>query len=81
MPTFASAKLRHVTDAGLSFDTLGRFLETPCIDVCEINPATGLCVGCKRSLDEIAAWASLSPAERRRIMAELGARDASMKVR
>jgi hypothetical protein len=56
-------------------------LETPCIDVCEINPATGLCAGCKRSLDEIAAWASLSSAERRRIMAELGTRDASAKVR
>jgi len=46
-------------------------LETPCIKVCRIDPHSGLCTGCLRSLDEIAAWGRMSSAERRRVMAEL----------
>ncbi|VDS07213.1 hypothetical protein PARHAE_00386 [Paracoccus haematequi] len=47
---------------------------SPCIKVCVIDPASGLCTGCWRSLDEIAAWATLSPEARQRIMADLPAR-------
>jgi len=32
---------------------------SPCIDVCRMSPATGLCEGCLRTLDEIAAWSRL----------------------
>ncbi|ADZ71253.1 DUF1289 domain-containing protein [Polymorphum gilvum] len=46
-------------------------METPCIDVCIIDPLTGLCRGCRRTLDEIADWSRLTPAERHKIMAEL----------
>ncbi|MCZ0960337.1 DUF1289 domain-containing protein [Paracoccus benzoatiresistens] len=49
-------------------------IESPCIKVCVIDPASGLCTGCLRSLDEIAAWSRLSPDARRLIMAELPAR-------
>ena len=31
-------------------------LMSPCISVCRINAATGLCEGCFRTRDEIAAW-------------------------
>lgn len=51
-----------------------RLMETPCVNVCVINDETGMCEGCNRRLDEIAAWSRLTPAERRRIMAELPAR-------
>lgn len=44
---------------------------TPCIKVCVIDPASGLCEGCGRTLDEIAQWSSLSEAERLAIMAVL----------
>jgi uncharacterized protein len=47
---------------------------TPCIKVCVIDAATGLCTGCARSLQEIAAWSTMSDAERSRIMSELPAR-------
>ena len=49
-------------------------LETPCIDICEIDAGTGLCLGCGRSLDEIASWAEMSPSERRAVMTTLPAR-------
>lgn len=49
-------------------------METPCISVCIVNKQTGLCEGCGRSVPEIARWASMTPAERRRIMNELPAR-------
>jgi predicted Fe-S protein YdhL (DUF1289 family) len=44
---------------------------TPCIKVCAIDAATGLCAGCGRSLSEIAGWSAMSDPERRRIMREL----------
>jgi len=41
---------------------------SPCIKVCVIDPATRLCKGCGRSLDEIARWGAMGEAERARIM-------------
>jgi uncharacterized protein len=58
-----------ITEAGLP-------LETPCIDVCEIDANSSLCAGCGRSLDEITNWAAMSREERRAIMAILPARQA-----
>lgn len=46
-------------------------MESPCVKICVIDPITGSCEGCLRTLAEIAAWASLTPAERRRIMSDL----------
>ena len=46
-------------------------METPCINVCTMDADTGLCVGCRRSLGEIAAWSGLTDGERRRITAAL----------
>lgn len=51
-------------------------VKTPCVLVCAIDEASGLCLGCMRTLSEIAGWARLSDADRERIMAELpGRRD------
>ncbi len=44
---------------------------SPCIKICVIAPATGLCSGCGRTLDEIARWGAMSEAEHARIMAAL----------
>jgi predicted Fe-S protein YdhL (DUF1289 family) len=49
-------------------------MESPCIKVCVIEPQTGLCQGCGRSLDEIARWSAMTGEERRRIMAGLAER-------
>lgn len=48
--------------------------ETPCIAVCMINPKTGLCYGCGRTLPEIARWHRIESAERLAIMDILPAR-------
>ena len=48
-------------------------IESPCVKVCLVHPATGLCVGCHRTIEEIAAWATLTPEARRAVMAELPA--------
>ena len=31
-------------------------IKSPCINVCELDPSTGLCLGCKRTIDEISNW-------------------------
>ena len=31
---------------------------SPCINVCRMNPRTGLCEGCFRTIDEIAQWST-----------------------
>ena len=55
-------------------------METPCIDVCEMDGASGLCLGCGRNIDEIARWAGMSAEERRAIMAVLPARKAQSEA-
>ena len=46
-------------------------MHTPCISICAHDPATGLCRGCGRTLEEIEDWMDLSAEEQLRIMAEL----------
>ena len=54
-------------------------METPCINVCEFDEAVGLCLGCGRTLAEIAGWATMTSAERRCIMGELASRNIPRK--
>ena len=42
-------------------------VDSPCVKICVIHPTARLCVGCNRSIDEIATWSRLDHAERRRI--------------
>ena len=44
---------------------------SPCISVCRLDPATQVCIGCGRTIAEIAAWPSLSEAERAAIVRRL----------
>lgn len=46
-------------------------ISSPCIKICVVDGATGLCFGCGRTLPEIAKWGSLSEDERLAIMAGL----------
>jgi predicted Fe-S protein YdhL (DUF1289 family) len=44
---------------------------SPCTAVCILDPASGLCRGCFRTIDEITRWAVMGAEEKRRILAEL----------
>jgi predicted Fe-S protein YdhL (DUF1289 family) len=47
---------------------------SPCIGVCLLDPTTRTCRGCRRTVEEIAAWYAASPAEKRAILARLAQR-------
>jgi predicted Fe-S protein YdhL (DUF1289 family) len=49
-------------------------IASPCNRVCVVHPARQICIGCGRTLDEIARWIELSGTERDGIMAQLPAR-------
>jgi uncharacterized protein len=49
---------------------------SPCVNVCRMDPGTGLCLGCARSLDEIASWSTLDDLAKRRVWKALPARRA-----
>ncbi|WP_106752297.1 DUF1289 domain-containing protein [Pannonibacter carbonis] len=49
-------------------------MESPCVHICVMDPVSGLCRGCARTLDEIVAWSTMTPDNRRTIMRELDQR-------
>jgi predicted Fe-S protein YdhL (DUF1289 family) len=49
-------------------------IKTPCVQVCVVDGESGLCLGCYRTLPEVAGWAAMSDVEREAIMAELPSR-------
>jgi predicted Fe-S protein YdhL (DUF1289 family) len=51
---------------------------SPCIDICRLD-AQGLCVGCRRTIDEIVEWPRASEARRREILDELALRTAAVR--
>jgi predicted Fe-S protein YdhL (DUF1289 family) len=53
-----------------------RAIASPCVNVCRIDAATRRCLGCARTIDEIAAWTRLTDAERNRIVTDLPRRRA-----
>ena len=52
---------------------------TPCVKVCVVDGESGLCLGCHRTLPEVAAWARFSDEARAAIMAALPARRARIR--
>jgi predicted Fe-S protein YdhL (DUF1289 family) len=42
---------------------------SPCIDICRMNPSTGFCDGCLRTIDEIAGWSSFDTSQKRAVLA------------
>jgi predicted Fe-S protein YdhL (DUF1289 family) len=49
-------------------------IRTTCVQVCAIDPESGLCLGCCRTVAEVAGWIRLTDAERAAVMAELPSR-------
>ena len=51
---------------------------SPCISVCVMDGASGVCVGCLRTLDEIAAWGALDADAKREVLAAVADRRARL---
>jgi predicted Fe-S protein YdhL (DUF1289 family) len=49
-------------------------LPSPCTGVCRLDGAGEACTGCKRTLDEIATWSSLTQREKAAVLASLADR-------
>ncbi|MFN7642476.1 MAG: DUF1289 domain-containing protein [Burkholderiales bacterium] len=48
-----------------------RPVRSPCVSICRIDAASGLCVGCQRTLDEIGDWGSMADGERLEVWARI----------
>jgi len=46
-------------------------VESPCVNVCTLGTTGRTCIGCFRTVDEIALWAQMSDAERAGVLALL----------
>jgi predicted Fe-S protein YdhL (DUF1289 family) len=46
-------------------------IESPCVNICMVDGRSGLCLGCHRTLPEIARWSRYTDAERAEIMRAL----------
>lgn len=53
-------------------DTQGaQQIVSPCVGICDLDPHTGYCRGCLRTLEEVAGWLTYSNAEREQIISGL----------
>ncbi|MDP4836982.1 MAG: DUF1289 domain-containing protein [Burkholderiales bacterium] len=43
-------------------------IESPCVDICQLNPASGVCLGCFRTMDEISVWVEMSDDDKREVL-------------
>ena len=51
-----------------------RSIASPCVMVCTVDGASGLCLGCFRTLQEIATWSRMTDEARAAVMADLSSR-------
>ena len=58
-----------------------RAVASPCVSLCRMDTDSGWCLGCLRTLDEIASWGSLDDAGKREVMQRLGPRRSVARAR
>ncbi len=49
-------------------------VKSPCVNICRMNPQTGYCEGCLRTIDEIACWSGYTDEDKLAVIAKLAAR-------
>ncbi len=55
-------------------------IESPCVKVCTLDARSKQCLGCGRTIEEIARWTAMSAAERARVMRELPLRNSGAAI-
>ena len=48
---------------------------SPCVSLCKMNPDTGFCDGCLRTIDEIVAWSRADDAYKRSVWTAIRERE------
>ncbi|MCW7488134.1 DUF1289 domain-containing protein [Leptospira meyeri] len=56
-------------------------LKSPCTKVCMMDPDSGLCAGCLRTIEEIGNWSAMSEEEREKVWSELPQRKAGNSLK
>jgi predicted Fe-S protein YdhL (DUF1289 family) len=59
------SRLQTKAEQVLSSDSV--HVPSPCVSICVVHPTTGLCEGCLRNLNEIAAWGQMPSAQQREV--------------
>ena len=49
-------------------------IASPCISVCQLDNATGLCLGCFRNVDEIREWPIMTAEEKTQVLTNIAGR-------
>ena len=47
---------------------------SPCIGICTLDRKSGFCLGCKRTIDEVARWPMMADDERQKVVDSLKTR-------
>jgi len=66
--------MEWLAEKAVQVQAQARKLPSPCISVCTMAFGTGLCRGCLRTLDEIAAWSTLDDEGKRAVWVRIEAR-------
>ena len=54
-------------------------IESPCTKICQIDKNSGICLGCKRNIDEISQWNNYTYEEKKKIIDNLRFRKINTK--
>lgn len=68
---FLAASAKHVRASAQSH---AQTVPSPCMSVCQMDAATGLCQGCLRTLDEIGRWGNADDTFKRVVWTRIEAR-------
>ena len=49
--------------------------DSPCIDICQMDSESGLCVGCGRTIEEIENWSNYTNEKKKDILKQLKSRN------
>ena len=50
-------------------------IPSPCVGICRLDPDTGFCQGCRRTIAEISAWPRLDAPDRLALLERLAERE------
>tara|TARA_B100000029_G_scaffold189329_1_gene187164 strand:- start:799 stop:987 length:189 start_codon:yes stop_codon:yes gene_type:complete len=56
-------------------------IKSPCKNICSIDKETGLCLGCYRTINEIALWIKLDDIKKKIIFQTINRKKTSIKLK